>query len=99
MVDDGAEKIGALADSDDPQIHYSAFDGRENHGRKMNRSCTAAAGDSRVVTDDDHLYPQDRVERLTTGLLGGEKVVVAGTSRVIFDHIVAICTGGCAYDT
>jgi hypothetical protein len=45
------------------------------------------------------LYPQDRHEKLATGLRSGEKVVVAATSRVVFDHIAAICAGGGAYDT
>jgi hypothetical protein len=65
----------------------------------MNRCCAVAAGDFCVVTDDDYLYPQDRVERLTTGLQSGENVVLAGTSRVVFDRIVAICASGNPYDT
>lgn len=89
VVDDGTDRIADLI-PDDPRIHYSAFAGRENHGRKMNRCCAVAAGDFRVVTNDDYPTPQDRVERLATGLLGGEKVVVAGISRVVDNHIVTI---------
>jgi hypothetical protein len=65
----------------------------------MNRSCTAAAGDFTVVTDDDYTTPQDRLEKHATGLLDGEKVVAAGTSRAVVDHIFSICERGNPYGT
>jgi glycosyltransferase involved in cell wall biosynthesis len=54
IVDDGTDRIADLI-PDDPRIHYSAFDGRENHGRKMNRCRAVAAGDFCLIQDDDYL--------------------------------------------
>jgi hypothetical protein len=45
------------------------------------------------------LYPQDCLEKLATGLLAGKKVVVAGSSRMVFDRIVDGCGGSGACDT